>query len=110
MFIQLPVYELPRKLPLGNTVNRGIPPLIAAYFSYTKPALQHYLALPRSVASILDAFRRILSIFIALSLSMRVPGRCSTGSLAYTSPAYSPFLVACGFWMRSRLRRNFPYG
>jgi hypothetical protein len=42
-----------------------------------KPPLQYHLALPHPAASILGAFRRILSIFIALSLL----DTCAAGSV-----------------------------
>jgi hypothetical protein len=45
-------------------------------------SLQHHLALLRSAASILVAFRRILSIFIALSLL----DTCAAGSIEQGVP------------------------
>jgi len=54
--------------------------------NFVETPLQHHLAPPRSAVSILGAFRRILSIFVTLSLlNRRAVGRggyCSAGRSA----------------------------
>lgn len=50
--------------------------------SFREEPLQYHLALPPPAASILGAFRRILSIFIALSLL----DTCAAGSIEQGVP------------------------